>query len=178
MTHTPPDSRDFRRTLGTFATGVTVIATGTPDEPVAMTVNSFTSLSLDPMLVLFCPHKEASFVPYLRQHGGYSVNVLTQQQRDLSVYFANAWPTDTKPPYFEFKAWQGGPRLEYSIASIGCTLHNLVDGGDHWIAIGEVVALHKSLRTDLKPLVYYRGHYRELAPTPEYNIPVVWDFSW
>ncbi|MGF1506355.1 MAG: flavin reductase family protein [Anaerolineae bacterium] len=172
------DQREFRRTMGMFATGVTVVASGTADDFQAMTANAVTSLSLDPMLVLFCPRKTASIMPALQANETFTNKILTTHQRALSIYFANAWPDDRDPPTFEMEDWQGGPRLKYAIASVGCHLKELVDGGDHWIAIGEVLALHRSKQPMLNPLIYYRGRYREVAPSPEHDVPVEWDFSW
>ncbi|RMG97463.1 MAG: flavin reductase [Chloroflexi bacterium] len=170
------DTRTFRHTIGLFATGVTVIATGQPNSFHAMTANAITSLSLDPMLILFCLQKKARMTEYLRQHNGFSVNILRQSQRDLSTYFAGGWKQDTPPP-FKFLSWQGGPLLENCAAAIGCRLYQILEGGDHWIVIGQVIALHQG-QDPIYPLIFYRGRYRELATEPDYEIPAIWDFGW
>jgi len=170
------DARTYRRTIGLFATGVTVIATGDPEEGHVMTANAITSVSLDPMLLLFCVNKDARMAEALMEAEGFSINVLRHEQRHLSTYFAGGWDEET-PPAFEFVAWRGGPRLRYCAAAIGCTLEDVVEGGDHWIAIGRVIALHRG-RQPIDPLIFYAGHYRQLAAEPDYEIPAVWDFAW
>ena len=171
------DTRAYRRTIGLFATGVTVVATGQGESIHAMTANAITSLSLDPMLLIICVHKKARLAIHMREGQGFSINILRRQQRDLSTYFAGGWQEEEPPPSFEFVPWQGGPRLRYCAAAIGCEKDQMVEGGDHWIVIGKVVALHTG-REPIDPLVFYRGRYRELATQPEYEIPAVWDFAW
>lgn len=170
------NTRDFRHTMGLFATGVTVVASGEGNDLRAMTANAITSVSLRPMLILVCVHKEARLVERLKEGNGFSVNILHHEQQTLSNYFAGGWKKEPLPP-FEFVPWQGGPRLRSCIAALGCELHELVEGGDHWIAIGEVVALHKG-RGARKPLLFYQGRYRALAMEPEVEIPAIWDFRW
>ena len=171
-----PDARTYRRTIGLFATGVTVVAVGDPDEGHAMTANAITSVSLEPMLLLLCINKDARMAEALLDTEGFSINVLRHEQRHLSTYFAGGWEEE-EPPAFEFVAWEGGPRLRYSAAAIGCALEEVVEGGDHWIAIGRVIALHRG-RQPIDPLIFYAGHYRQLAAEPDYEIPAVWDFAW
>lgn len=158
------DSRLFRSTLGLFATGVTVVATGAGDNFHAMTVNAFSSLSLDPPLVLFCPSKKAKMAELLPDTRGFSINLLRTDQQPLSNFFAGMWK-EPEPPIFRFLDWEGGPRLENGLASIGCTLEHLLEGGDHWIAVGRVVALHLGAEPR-RPLLFYSGKYRELEPDP------------
>src|SRR6185295_3577243 len=112
------DSRTFRQTVGQFATGVTVIATESGGAIRAMTANSFTSLSLDPPLVLFCVGKSAHLSAPLSDRTGFSVNILAQSQQDLSTYFAGGWKQPSPPP-FVFIAWDGVHRLEGCPAALG-----------------------------------------------------------
>lgn len=154
-----PDSHAFRRTLGQFATGVTVIAAEVDGEVHGMTANSFTSLSLDPMLVLFCVGKHSRTAAIMQKVDGFSVNILTEDQQALATFFAGSWQ-EPAPPAFRFVAWTGGPRLE-GCAAIGCAVHQIVDGGDHLILIGRVVALHQELES-LRPLLFFDGHYQRL----------------
>ena len=100
------DARAFRQTVGQFATGVTVIATEVDGSIRAMTANSFTSLSLDPPLVLFCVGKTAHLSAHIRDATGFSVNILARSQQDLSTYFAGGWKQPSPPP-FDFIAWDG-----------------------------------------------------------------------
>ena len=170
------NGRDFRNTIGLFATGVTVIVSGAGDDLRAMTANAVTSLSLDPMLLIVGVHKKAHLAEMLQAGHSFSVNVLRQEQKHLSNYFAGGWSEEAPPP-FRFVSWQGAPRLEGSLASIGCDLYELLEGGDHWIAVGEVVALYKA-RNIKNPLIFYQGRYKELDPGLDDAIPVNWDFGW
>jgi flavin reductase (DIM6/NTAB) family NADH-FMN oxidoreductase RutF len=164
------DARTFRNTLGLFATGVTVIVTQVGDEVRAMTANAVSSLSLDPMLVLFCPGKKAHFSQSLEAMTGFSVNILRDEQQALSTYFAGGWK-DATPPPFRFVPAEAAPRLEGALASLQCEKHQVVDGGDHWIVIGRVVALHQGIEPR-KPLLFFAGQYRGVdftagAPAPD-----------
>jgi flavin reductase (DIM6/NTAB) family NADH-FMN oxidoreductase RutF len=155
------DARAFRQTVGSFVTGVTVIALEVDGAMKAMTANSFTSLSLDPPLVLFCVGKNTKMGQVVHGAPGFSVNILRHDQEHLSSYFAGAWKEDA-PPTFAFTEWEGGPRLEGSAAALGCAVEAIHEGGDHWIVIGRVLALHRS--DDIcPPLVFCAGRYARLA---------------
>lgn len=166
------DPRLFRNTLGLFATGVTVIVAQAGDEVHAMTANAVSSLSLDPMLVLFCPAKKAHLAQSLEAITGFSINVLREDQEALSTYFAGGWKQPAPPP-FRLVPWESAPqsdasasvarapRLEGCLASLGCELHQVLDGGDHWIVIGRVVALHQGIEPR-KPLLFFGGKYRNV----------------
>ena len=157
----PIDSRAFRQTVGQFATGVTVIATETDGSIRAMTANSFTSLSLDPPLVLFCVGKTAHLSAHLRDATAFSVNILAQSQQDLSTYFAGGWKQASPPP-FAFIGWDGAHRLEGCTASLGCVVETIYEGGDHWIVIGRVLSLYRS-EPACQPLLFCAGRYATLA---------------
>jgi 3-hydroxy-9,10-secoandrosta-1,3,5(10)-triene-9,17-dione monooxygenase reductase component len=154
------DSRAFRQTVGQFATGVTVVAVGAEDELRAITANSFTSLSLDPPLVLFCLGKDTKAGQSIQMAKGFSINILQQNQQHLSAYFAGAWKAEA-PPAFTFITWAGGPRLEGCAAALGCEVHGIHEGGDHWIVVGRVVALYVA-EDPVTPLLFYRGRYVSL----------------
>ena len=156
------DARAFRQTVGQFVTGVTVIAADVDGSVRAMTANSFTSLSLDPPLVLFCVGKETKMGQLIESAAGFSVNILQQDQQHLSTYFAGGWKEET-PPTFTFETWDGGPRLSGSAASLGCSIETIYEGGDHWIVIGRVIALYRAEDTG-RPLVFCAGRYTALAP--------------
>ena len=113
------DGRTLRQTVGQFATGVTVVATEVDGAVHAMTANSFTSLSLDPPLVLFCVGKNTKAGQLIQQANGFCVNILQEEQRDQSTYFAGGWKEDEPPP-FAFDTWHGTPRLAGSAAAIAC----------------------------------------------------------
>ena len=157
------DARAFRQTVGQFVTGVTVIAADIGGSVRAMTANSFTSLSLDPPLVLFCVGKQTHMGQLIESASGFSVNILQQNQQPLSTYFAGGGKDDP-PPAFAFRDWEGGPLLEGSAAALGCSTHAIHEGGDHWIVIGEVLALYRS-QEPVEPLVFCGGRYAALTST-------------
>jgi flavin reductase (DIM6/NTAB) family NADH-FMN oxidoreductase RutF len=159
------DSRAFRQTVGQFATGVTVIATEVAGAIRGMTANSFTSLSLDPPLVLFCVGKTAHLSAHLRDATGFSVNILARAQQDLSTYFAGGWKQPSPPP-FDFIGWEGVHRLEGCAAALGCSVETIYEGGDHWIVIGRVLSLYRSEHAR-PPLVFCAGRYAALAEPVE-----------
>jgi flavin reductase (DIM6/NTAB) family NADH-FMN oxidoreductase RutF len=155
------DPRTLRQTVGRFVTGVTVIAIDVDGEIRAMTANSFTSLSLDPPLVLFCLGKETKAGHHIRSAPGFSISILREDQRDLSSYFAGAWAQDAAPPPFSFTEWEGGPRLDGCMAALGCRTHAIHEGGDHWIVVGHVIATYRDEDAG-EPLVFFRGRYVSL----------------
>jgi 3-hydroxy-9,10-secoandrosta-1,3,5(10)-triene-9,17-dione monooxygenase reductase component len=159
------DPRAFRDTVGQFVTGVTVIATEADGSIRAMTANSFASLSLEPPLVLFCLGKTAHLSAFIRSAGGFSVNILAQTQRDLSAYFAGSWKQPA-PPAFSFVSWEGGPLLDGCAAAVGCAVDTIYEGGDHWIVIGRVLALHRDQQAG-PPLVFRGGQYVALEQPTE-----------
>ena len=152
------DPRTLRQTVGRFVTGVTVIAIDVDGEIRAMTANSFTSLSLDPPLVLFCLGKETKAGHHIRSAPGFSISILREDQRDLSSYFAGAWALDAAPPPFSFTEWEGGPRLDGCMAALGCRTHAIHEGGDHWIVVGHVMATYRDDDAG-EPLVFFGGRY-------------------
>ena len=164
MTTTGPmtiDVRAFRQAVGQFVTGVTVIAIDIDGEIRAMTANSFTSLSLDPPLVLFCLGKQTKAGQLVHTAAGFSVNILSEEQQALSTYFAGGW-TEAAPPPFTFITWQdGAPRLDGAAVSLGCVTHAIHEGGDHWIVVGEVTAIHRPDEPAV-PLVFHGGRYVSL----------------
>ncbi len=156
------EQRAFRDVVGQFATGVTVIVVGTDHEVHGMTANAFTSLSLEPPLVLACIGKKARIIEHLDRARAFTINLLRADQTALSRFFAGAWDHPARPP-FRFVASPEGPRLEGALGTLGCRLERQLDAGDHWIVIGRVRSLHRGVEP-LHPLVFYRGSYRELKP--------------
>lgn len=165
------DPRVFRDTLGLFATGVAVIVTERCGEVHAMTANAVSSVSLDPMLLMFCPSKNSQMSAHLGEVETFSINFLRSEQRALSTYFAGAWKEPSPPP-FRFVRAGTTPRLEGSLAALICEKHQLIDAGDHWIVIGRVTALHRGI-IPYHPLLFFQGQYQELGksvgPAPELN---------
>lgn len=157
------DPKEFRRTVGQFVTGVTVIAADIEGSTRGMTANAFSSLSLDPPLVLFCVAKKAHLGGLIHMATGFSVNFLTHAQQDLSSYFAGMWKDPTPPP-FAFEAWEGGPRLAGVGAAMGCAVEAIHEGGDHFIVVGRVLALYREDPTP-PPLVFHAGRYTSTTET-------------
>ena len=162
------EPRTFRDTLGLFATGVAVIVTERDGEMLAMTANAVTSVSLDPMLVMFCPGKTsklAQSIDDILQH-----QFSAHDQHALSTYFAGGWKEPEPPPFRFVPYTQGAPRLEGSLAALSCEKHQLIEAGDHWVVIGRVVALHKGIEPCC-PLLFFRGRYQQLGesagPAPD-----------
>ena len=156
------DTRAFRQTMGLFATGVTVVAVEIDGTVRGMTANAVASLSLEPPLVLVGVQKDAHMAGFLQQSGGFSINILSEAQEDLSSFFASMWARPD-PPAFEFRPWEGGPRLEGAIGAVACQTEEFLEGGDHWIVIGRVLDLYRS-PDPAAPLLYYQGRYRRIAP--------------
>jgi len=149
------DPGDYRRIIGLFATGVTVVVTEVDGEPQCMTANAISSVSLNPLLVLVCVNNEFPMAEYLQPDTRYSINILRAEQESLSNYFADMWEAEAPPPY-EFVPWEGGLRLEGCIGALGCVAHNLFDGGDHRIVVGRVTALHAGA-APFSPLLFFGG---------------------
>jgi flavin reductase (DIM6/NTAB) family NADH-FMN oxidoreductase RutF len=154
------DPRAFRQTVGQFVTGVTVIATEIDGELRALTANSFTSLSLNPPLVLFCLGKGTKAGQVIDDMKTFSVNILGQDQRALSSYFAGA--SMSEPPEFSFTRIGGAPLLDDCVAALGCQVHAVHEGGDHWIVVGQVTDMRTS-DEPRAPLVFFGGKYSALA---------------
>lgn len=157
-----PDPKAFRRTMGLFATGVTVLAAQGPDGLVAMTANAISSVSLDPLLVLACVDHKARFAAHLAPGLVFSINFLRDDQEVLSRYFAGGW-RDHPVPEHRFEPWGGAPRLVGALAAVRCDVDRLYDGGDHWIVMGRAVGLHEGT-APWNPLLFYAGRYRRVAP--------------
>lgn len=150
------DSQTIRHVLGHFASGVVIVTAQTADGPVGVTCQSFTSLSLDPPLVLFCPSKASWGWAQIRQAGNFCVNILDQSQESLGLKFSRrSHDKFSGVPYRESQT--GAPVLEGTSGWIDCQLHAVHNGGDHDIAIGRVVDL--GVEKESAPLVFYRGQF-------------------
>jgi flavin reductase (DIM6/NTAB) family NADH-FMN oxidoreductase RutF len=153
----PPDARRFRDTIGLFATGVAVVVARAGEDIHSMTVNAVSSLSLDPMLVLFCPGKTTRFAHHVKAITGFTINFLRHDQEALSTYFAGGWK-ETHPPHYRFVPSHCAMRLEGCLASIDCEIERTTEAGDHWLVIGRVLDVHKGIPPH-KPLLFYKGRY-------------------
>ena len=156
----PVTKDEFRMALSRFVTGVTVVTTTGPDNrPAGITVNAFSSVSLEPPLVLACVDKRASVHDYLTEGRHFAVNILAEDQEHLSRRFASKDQDRFNDARYQYGA-TGAPLLDGALASIECRVVHTYPGGDHTIIVGEVetasVAEHK-------PLAYHRGRYTQLA---------------
>jgi flavin reductase (DIM6/NTAB) family NADH-FMN oxidoreductase RutF len=152
------DARDFRTALGTFPTGVCLVTTLAADgECVGMTVNSFSSVSLDPPMVLWSLARSASSAPVFRDAEYFAINVLAAGDAALSSHFAKSGADKFAAFAPRFKPGLGGaPVLEGAVATFECHSRHRYYGGDHIIVIGVV---ERYRHTDAAPLVFHRGRY-------------------
>jgi 3-hydroxy-9,10-secoandrosta-1,3,5(10)-triene-9,17-dione monooxygenase reductase component len=150
------DPRVMRDVLGHFVSGVTVVTAMAADGPVGFTCQSFSSLSLEPPLVAFAPARTSTTWPRLRDARRFCVNVLAEEQRDLSAQFARSG-TDTYAGVGWAASPHGSPVLDGVVAWIDSELWAEYDGGDHTIAVARVLDLGAdATRT---PLLFHRGAY-------------------
>jgi flavin reductase (DIM6/NTAB) family NADH-FMN oxidoreductase RutF len=156
------DDRSFRKTLGCFASGVTVVsARDEHGAPVGVTVSAFSSLSLDPPLVLFCLDKRNASLAAFRD-GPFAVHILREDQRQVSIQFASKGEDKWKGIDYSVND-DGVPVINNCLARLECVPHQTTDGGDHLIVIGRVVKMEH--QTGGQPLVYFRGAYASLGET-------------
>ena len=154
----------LRRAFGTFVTGVTIITTRDSDgHPRGMTANSFTSVSLDPPLLLVCVGKAAASFPAFNETRSFAVNFLHEGQVDVSSVFASK-AADKFQSVNHDRAHTGAPILTDSLTWFDCTVHNRIEAGDHIILIGQVQAFGTSPSA---PLGFCRGRYASVKdPLP------------
>jgi flavin reductase (DIM6/NTAB) family NADH-FMN oxidoreductase RutF len=151
----------LRAMLGHFATGVVVVTAPGPAGPVGMAVNSFTSVSLDPPLVLFCAATTSTTWPHVQAAGAFCVNVLSADQEHLARNFAGSG--DRYRGVAHRRGRSGGVILDGVLAYIDCEIHAEHPAGDHALVVGKV--LDFACRPDVEPLVFFRSSYRRLRPT-------------
>ena len=158
------DGREFRRVLGHYPTGVTVVTAACPDGPEGMTIGSFTSVSLDPPLVSFCPGHDSDSWIRMRHVGSFCVNVLGDHQADVSTTFASK--TDERFGRLSTRVEAtGAPVIEGCLAWIDCRVEVVHTAGDHEIVVGRVVALGTAgdVAEAGGPLVFLKGGYGRVA---------------
>jgi len=154
---------DFRKAMGCFATGVTVITVDQDGEVHGMTANAFTSVSLDPLLVLVCVDHRARTHAQLHAKKRFGINMLAENQRAISEYYAKSSEThqhaEEAGARFD-RTTQGTPVLHGALAYLECRLHSAQVAGDHTIFIAEVE--HVLVREGA-PLLYFQGQYRTMG---------------
>lgn len=161
------DQATFRRVMSLFTTGVTVITVQRRDLMHGMTANSVTSLSLDPPLVLFSVGKSARMAGLLDGADGFAINILAADQENISRHFAG----NEKDEASQIELLRRGPvapLVPGSLGALSCTIEEMHEGGDHWIVVGKVVALHDDLcGSETQPLVFFRSRYAQLRVQPD-----------
>jgi flavin reductase (DIM6/NTAB) family NADH-FMN oxidoreductase RutF len=167
-----PTPEQFRRAAGFLANGITVVTTRWDDVDHAMTANSFTTVSLEPVLVLVCAERQTRFHDAVLLSGSWAVSILDARAREAAVWFA----TKGRPlaGQLDHVAYTRGPEtgaavLGSSLAVVECVTTATHDGGDHTIVVGQVVSVDVPSveRADaLGPLIYYRSGYRSLGEIP------------
>ena len=161
MTQPQTDTRALRNALGRFATGIAIVTAIDPDgHPIGLTVNSFSAVSLQPALVLWCLDNSSHNLEAFRKASHHAINILSADQQDLSNRFAT-WPVDR----FAGLPWQtgagGAPLFPACCASFEVANETAHLAGDHTIFIGRVEKFSET--PDLAPLLFHAGQYRHLA---------------
>ncbi|MFI6516885.1 3-hydroxy-9,10-secoandrosta-1,3,5(10)-triene-9,17-dione monooxygenase reductase subunit [Spirillospora sp. NPDC050679] len=161
----PVDGRAFREVLGHFCTGIVVIgATGGDGLPVGFACQSFSALSLDPPLVLFCPAKSSRTWPVIERAGRFAANMLAEGQRGVCEVFGRSGQDK-----FACAEWRaspnGSPLLDSALAWVDCTVETVHDAGDHYIVVGRVTAMDAS--AEGRPLLFFRGGYTAAQAGPD-----------
>ncbi|MFB6233004.1 MAG: flavin reductase family protein [Haloarculaceae archaeon] len=156
------DGDSFRRIMGTFATGVTVLTL--PGEPHGMTANAVSSVSLDPPLVLVCvDHDTECYERLTGDADAYCLTILAEDQRDIGEYYADMLELEADP--FESRATRtaatGAPIFENGLAYLDCSVEAAHEAGDHTIYVGRVEA-GEVLDADADPLLFFRGQWDAL----------------
>jgi flavin reductase (DIM6/NTAB) family NADH-FMN oxidoreductase RutF len=162
------NSAEFRRAMGRFATGVTIVTVDLDGEVHGMTANAFASVSLDPMLVLVCVDHTTRTHAHLHAKKRFGITVLCEDQRAISEYYARA---ERSHEHAEIEAGarfertqHGTPMLLGSLAYLECRLHSAQEAGDHTIFIAEVEDV---VVREGEPLLFFRGKYRKVGEEVE-----------
>lgn len=175
------DPQELRGVLGAFATGVTVMTTRTANgERIGSTVSSFNSVSLDPPLILFSLARTAQAFSAWEAAEGFAVNILAEDQTEISNRFAKAMTDKWSGVEIEDGPATGYPLIPGALANMECTNFAHYDGGDHLIIVGRVVALRRNMEGQ-RPLLFYGSRYRSLdtdhrIATP--NDADIWLHGW
>lgn len=169
MAERPPatDSAHFRKVLGAFPTGVTVVTAldpgenGSPARPVGLAIGSFTSVSLDPPLIAFLPTKTSGSWPGIARAGRFCVNVLCADQGNVAAQFASRAEDKFAGIDWEPAPGTGAPRLAGCLAWMDCDIDAVHDAGDHYIVVGAVREM--DVDRDEAPMLFFKGKYGTFA---------------
>jgi flavin reductase (DIM6/NTAB) family NADH-FMN oxidoreductase RutF len=166
------DGRMLRNVCSLFVTGVTVVTTGVDGRSAGTTVNSFTSVSLDPPLVLFCLHERSRLCPEIRQAGLFVVNFLAGRQEKLAKAFAGKQTAEFRE-VAHHRSGRGVPILSDALAFLACELVNEFEAGDHTIFLGRVLEAGVP-HHNAEPLIFFRGSLGALEHEPV-GVPPIWE---
>lgn len=155
----PVTNDEFRHVLGRFASGVTVVTTNNDGQLSGLTVSAFSSVSLEPPLVLICVDKQSSANQAIQAAKAYAVNILREGQDSLSNHFARRTPDKFADVDYHLGNLNL-PLLEGTLGFLECAVTQTVDAGDHYIYLGQVE--NASADANAKPLLYFSGGYRQL----------------
>lgn len=155
------DERAFRRTTGRFCTGVTVV-TALDEGPVGFTCQSFTSLSLDPPLVMVSASNRGRSLARIMRAGSFGTNILSARQEALGRHFATSQPDKFTGVDWQASPLTGVPHLSGALAWIDSVVRDVIPGGDHTILIGQVVAVRHTPEAG-EPLLFFDGGFCDLA---------------
>ena len=158
------DPMVYRRTLGTYPTGVVIIAGATPEGPVGVAIGSFTSVSLDPPLIGFLPGKSSTSWPKIEATGPFCANILAADQLDVCRAFGSKDGTKFAEIPWHTEA-TGSPVIDGVLSWIDCTIDTVAEAGDHWWVMGLVQGMENA-REDVGPLEFCRGQYGDFVPFP------------
>ena len=157
------EHEQFKAALRRWASGVTIVTTEWDGQRFGMTASAFSSVSIDPPLVLVCPDRRSKTLPFLRKSGVFTVNVLASDQETLSSRFAAAGNEEVRFDGLVCSMGKtGAPRLPGALVTLDCRTVALHEAGDHVICVGEVMDADVAARG--APLVYYEGGYHPLEP--------------
>lgn len=172
MADDPPavEPRQFRRAMGQFATGVAVVATNRDGEYHGMTVNSLTSVSLEPPLLLVCLTRDSRTASAVTEVGRFVVNLLSHKQMDLSNEFARAGGDRFVGLEVE-EADDGMPVIPGTLGHVRCRVDDIIDGGDHIIVLGRVIACEVGPDD---PLIFFKGRYARHVAFDDYPVESWW----
>lgn len=164
MSERPPanDPSHFRKVLGRFPTGVTIVTAMDGNRPTGLAIGSFTSVSLDPPLVAFLPTKSSSSYAAIEKAQAFCVNVVAEDQKAVTGVFASKAEDKFAGVDWEPAPVTKSPRLAGCLAWMDCKVHAIYDGGDHWIVVGAVQEMDAEDR-DVGPLLFFTGAYGGFA---------------
>ena len=159
----PVDPDTFKRSLGSWPSGVTIVTSQHGPDRLGMTVSAFTSVSLNPPLILVCADKGSNTNKLIHASRSFTVNVLGREQSALSNLFADKKREAIRFDGLDCKTGATGcPRLPGALASLDCTVRDVIDAGDHIVYVGTVE--DAAIDAEQEPLVYWRGGYQRLTP--------------